>query len=218
MAGAEGDGLLRADRDARARDGARRTIGCHRPRRAWLQAPRHDSVRGAGGAPAVSGKTIRVLLVDDHAVVRAGYRTLLAKHEGLTVVGEACDAASAYQGYKDTQPDVVIMDISMPGAAASRSMQHSCASCDGCRARPRLHHARAAPPDRPAGVPAPGARGYVTKSSPPDLLVSAVRDVAARPRRPSARRSPRSSRSTGVQRGKDRTGGPFAARVRRSSA
>ncbi len=45
----------------------------------------------------MSSKTIRVLIVDDHAIVREGYRSLLAKHEGITVVGEASDAASAYQ-------------------------------------------------------------------------------------------------------------------------
>jgi two-component system invasion response regulator UvrY len=54
----------------------------------------------------MSRKTIRVLIVDDHAIVREGYRALLAKHEGITVVGEACDAASAYQCYKDKEPDV----------------------------------------------------------------------------------------------------------------
>ena len=56
----------------------------------------------------MSRKTIRVLIVDDHAIVREGYRALLAKHEGITVVGEACDAASAYQCYKDEQPDVAV--------------------------------------------------------------------------------------------------------------
>jgi DNA-binding NarL/FixJ family response regulator len=44
----------------------------------------------------MSRKTIRVLIVDDHAIVREGYRSLLAKHEGLQVVGEACDAASRH--------------------------------------------------------------------------------------------------------------------------
>jgi DNA-binding NarL/FixJ family response regulator len=58
----------------------------------------------------MSRKTIRVLIVDDHAIVREGYRALLVKHEGLKVVGEACDAASAYQRYKDTRPDVVGSD------------------------------------------------------------------------------------------------------------
>ena len=73
---------------------------------------------------AMSRKTVRVLIVDDHAVVREGYRALLEKHEGLTVVGEACDAASAYQCYKDTRPDVVIMDISMPGRGGIDAIEH----------------------------------------------------------------------------------------------
>ena len=72
----------------------------------------------------MSRKTIRVLIVDDHAIVREGYRALLAKHEGLKVVGEACDAASAYQCYKDTRPDVVIMDISMPGRGGIDAIEH----------------------------------------------------------------------------------------------
>ncbi len=58
---------------------------------------------------------IRVLLVDDHAVVREGYRRLIEKHEGIEVVGEANDAASAYKAFKASEPDVVIADISMPG-------------------------------------------------------------------------------------------------------
>ena len=57
----------------------------------------------------------RVLLVDDHAVVREGYRRLIEKHEGIEVVSEADDAASAYKAFKASKPDVVVVDISMPG-------------------------------------------------------------------------------------------------------
>ncbi len=103
----------------------------------------------------MTGKPVRVLLVDDHAVVREGYRTLLEKHEGLSVVGEASNAASAYQCYKDLRPDVVVMDISMPGRGGIDAIEHL-----------RKFDFRA------------GAKGYVTKSSPPDFLVSAVRSVA----------------------------------------
>jgi two-component system, NarL family, invasion response regulator UvrY len=70
------------------------------------------------------GRPVRVLLVDDHAVVREGYRTLLEKHEGLNVVGEASNAASAYQCYKDLRPDVVVMDISMPGRGGIDAIEH----------------------------------------------------------------------------------------------
>ena len=120
-------------------------------------------------------KTVRVLLVDDHAVVREGYRTLLEKHEGLTVVGEASNAASAYQTYKDTQPDVVIMDISMPGRGGIDAIEHIRRFDAQARILAFTMHCRA-----PYALQAfrAGAKGYVTKSSPPDFLISAVRSVA----------------------------------------
>ena len=118
---------------------------------------------------------IRVLLVDDHAVVREGYRTLLQKHEGILVVGEADAAHAAYQAYKDTKPDVVVMDITMPGRGGIDAIEHLRRwDAEACvlifsmhvQAAYALQAFRA------------GAKGYVTKSSSPDLLVSAVRDVA----------------------------------------
>jgi len=54
---------------------------------------------------------IRILLVDDHAIVRHGYRTLLEKQPDMEVVGEAVDAADAYARYQEAGPDVVIMDF-----------------------------------------------------------------------------------------------------------
>ena len=63
----------------------------------------------------MSEKSIQILLVDDHAIVRKGYRSLLQKQPNLTVIADARDAAEAYQNYKTFEPDVVIMDISMPG-------------------------------------------------------------------------------------------------------
>lgn len=123
----------------------------------------------------MSAKPIRVLIVDDHAVVREGYRALLAKQEGLTVVGEACDAASAYQCYKDTRPDVVIMDISMPGRGGIDAIAHIREFDDHARVLVFTMHSGAAYALQAFRA---GAKGYVTKSSPPDLLVRAVRDVA----------------------------------------
>ena len=60
-------------------------------------------------------RNISVMLVDDHAVVREGFRRLLEKQEGIAVVAEAADAASAYQIDKKQEPDVVVVDLSMPG-------------------------------------------------------------------------------------------------------
>jgi two-component system, NarL family, invasion response regulator UvrY len=123
----------------------------------------------------MSGRTIRVVLVDDHAVVREGYRALLAKHEGLTVVGEACDAASAYQCYKDTRPDVVIMDISMPGRGGIDAIEHIRDFDARARILVFTMHSGAAYALQAFRA---GAKGYVTKSSSPELLVKAVRDIA----------------------------------------
>ncbi len=58
---------------------------------------------------------IRVLLVDDHAILRAGLRALLATYPDIEVVGEAGDGSEAIQRVKELRPDIVLMDISMPG-------------------------------------------------------------------------------------------------------
>lgn len=58
---------------------------------------------------------IRVLLVDDHAILRAGLRALLATYPDIEVVGEAGDGSEAIQRVKELHPDIVLMDISMPG-------------------------------------------------------------------------------------------------------
>ena len=120
-------------------------------------------------------RSIRVLLVDDHAVVREGYRTLLGKQEGMQVVGEVGDAASAYQAYKELHPDVVVMDISMPGRGGIAATEHIRGWDQHAVILIFTMHAHVAYAMQAFRA---GARGYVTKSSPPELLVSAVRDVA----------------------------------------
>ena len=172
-----------------------------------------NPVRGAGGGGAMSRKAIRVLLVDDHAVVREGYRTLLQKHEGLTVVGEASNAASAYQCYKDTQPDVVVMDISMPGRGGIDAIEHIRRLDPQARILVFTMHGGA-----PYALQAfrAGARGYVTKSSPPDLLISAVRSVAEG----GMAICPEISEVLALDRVQEeskRAGGSFSARVRDSA-
>jgi DNA-binding NarL/FixJ family response regulator len=60
-------------------------------------------------------KPIRVLLIDDHALVRAGIRALLGRHEGVEVVGEAAGGHEALRLIEELQPDIVLLDIAMPG-------------------------------------------------------------------------------------------------------
>lgn len=119
---------------------------------------------------------IRVLLVDDHVVVREGYRRLIEKHEGIEVVAEAGDAASAYKAFKDARPDVVTVDISMPGRGGIDLVrQIRQLDCDA-RILMFTMHANATYAQQAFRA---GARGYVTKSSPPEMLISAIRSVYA---------------------------------------
>lgn len=119
---------------------------------------------------------IRVLLVDDHAVVRAGYRSLLEDGGRIEVVGEAADASGAYAQYCARAPDVVVMDISLPGGSGVAALE---------RIRMRDRQARvlmfSMHEDAIFATHAlrAGARGYITKSSAPEVLVGAVLAVAA---------------------------------------
>lgn len=117
-----------------------------------------------------------IMLVDDHIVVREGYRSLLRRQPGFTVVAEASDGAEAYRLYKETRPDLVIMDLTMPGLGGIEAIRRI-RQWDG-RARVLVFtmHQSAAYAVQAIRT---GAKGYVTKSSPPDTLVTAARDVLA---------------------------------------
>src|SRR3569833_821647 len=66
---------------------------------------------------------IRVVLVDDHAVVRTGFRLLLQSHAEVQVVGEAESGEAACQRYDELTPDVLVMDIAMPGMGGLEAMR-----------------------------------------------------------------------------------------------
>lgn len=117
---------------------------------------------------------IRVLLVDDHAVVREGYRRLIEKQADIVVVAEAEDATSGYGAFKTSRPDVVIMDISMPGRGGIDLVRQIRQLDSSARILIFTMHASATYAQQAFRA---GARGYVTKSSPPDVLVRAIRDV-----------------------------------------
>ena len=119
---------------------------------------------------------IRVLLVDDHSVVRTGFRLLLQAHAQTTVVGEADSGESACQRYLELTPDVVVMDLAMPGMGGLEALR-----------RIRAHHPQArvlalSAHDDPVHVRRAlreGARGFLSKRSAPEALLEAITTVAA---------------------------------------
>ncbi len=120
--------------------------------------------------------TLRVLLVDDHAVVREGYRRLLEATGDITVVAEAASGEGAYTAFTDQAPDVVIMDISLPGISGLEALRRIRAREPVARV---LIFSMHADPVFVARALDGGALGYLTKESAPDRLVEAVRTVAA---------------------------------------
>ncbi|MFC4523177.1 response regulator transcription factor [Cupriavidus pinatubonensis] len=121
-------------------------------------------------------KTIDVVITDDHAVVRTGYRRLLELDEGMRVVAEFGDADAAYDWLVRNRADVLILDLSMPGRGGLEMLQR-------LRMRvPALHTLVFSMHDSAAIVMQAmraGAVGYLTKNSAPEALVDAVRRVAA---------------------------------------
>lgn len=122
---------------------------------------------------------IRLLLVDDHAVVREGYRRLLERRPDLRIEAEAGDAAEAYRLFRDTAPDVVILDLALPdmgGVELTRRLVQR-----DPQARILAFSMHRDPLFASQALRA-GALGYVTKSCAPDVLIKAVYQVAARQR------------------------------------
>ena len=118
---------------------------------------------------------ITLLLVDDHPVVREGYRRLLERTEGYRVVAEADDAMSAYQAYQRTSPDVVVMDLSLPGVGGLEAVRHIRQWDHGAKILIFTMHGGAGFALKAFEA---GASGYVTKSSEAVELVNSVAIVA----------------------------------------
>ncbi|MDE2305854.1 MAG: response regulator transcription factor [Gammaproteobacteria bacterium] len=119
---------------------------------------------------------IRVLLADDHAVVRTGFRLLLQSRAGITVAGEAGTGEAAYQSFLELKPDVVVLDLAMPGMGGLEALRRIVARDPEARvlalsAHDDLTHVRHALCE--------GARGFLSKRSAPDALLDAVGEVAA---------------------------------------
>ncbi|MEU6556773.1 response regulator transcription factor [Streptomyces sp. NPDC046915] len=119
---------------------------------------------------------IRVLLVDDHQVVRRGLRTFLEVQDDIEVVGEAADGAEGVDRAEELRPDIVLMDVKMPGMDGVDALR---------RLRELANPARVlivtSFTEQRTVVPAlrAGAAGYVYKDVDPDALAGAIRSVHA---------------------------------------
>ncbi|MEE3127267.1 MAG: response regulator transcription factor [Actinomycetota bacterium] len=146
----------------------------------------------------MSGKsgTIRVVLVDDHAVIRAGLAQLIATAEDIEVVGQAGDGAEAVEQARALTPDVVLMDLQMPGVdgvSATREIVSAGLGVDV------LVLTSYSDNERILDALDAGAVGYLLKDADPDDVLSGVRAVARgeSPIHPKAARALLGARSAG---------------------
>lgn len=118
---------------------------------------------------------ITLLLIDDHAVVRAGYRQLMTSTEDIQVIGESETAEQGCQLYFELRPDVVVMDLSLPGMTGLEAIRRIIARDPGARILAFTMHDELAYLKR---VMEAGARGYLSKSCDPNLLLEGVNQLA----------------------------------------
>ncbi|MFC2055071.1 response regulator [Chloroflexota bacterium] len=117
---------------------------------------------------------IRLVLVDDHDVVRTSLKTFLESHEGFRVVGEANNGETALQVILDNQPDVVVMDITMPGMSGLEATRQIKVSCPNCKVLALTVHN-----DKQYlfEMLSAGAMGYLTKQAAAEELIAAIQAV-----------------------------------------
>src|SRR5580765_7849459 len=120
--------------------------------------------------------SIRVLIVDDHAVVRSGLHLLLDADEDITVVGEAGDVRTAVFEARDKQPDVVLMDVVMPGPSGIEGVPLVLEEAPDAKV---LVLSMQDDPRYVREAFGAGASGYVLKEAADAEVVAAVREVAA---------------------------------------
>lgn len=117
---------------------------------------------------------IRILVADDHAVVREGIRTVLEEREDLQVVAEASDGAEALSLAREHRPDVVILDITMPGHTGIQVSEMLREELPDCHVLILSMHDH---PEYVLGAVRAGARGYILKDAGPQEVRDAVRAV-----------------------------------------
>ena len=118
--------------------------------------------------------SIRAYLLDDQAILRAGFRSLINQYDDLVVVGESGDARHAVGQIEELQPDVVLLDITMPGLSGIDAIPLIRKAAPKVRIVMLTHHEGQSFVDQALRL---GADGYVSKDSEPEELALALRSV-----------------------------------------
>ena len=117
---------------------------------------------------------IKVILVDDHAVVRAGFKMLLATDDRIEVIAEAERGEQAIQLYQTMQPDVMVMDISMPGIGGLEAIRRICIRDKNAKILVFSVHNEQAFINQAIKA---GAKGFISKGSAADTLIDAIQHI-----------------------------------------
>ena len=118
---------------------------------------------------------ITVILVDDHAIVRAGFRLLLATESDIDVIAEASRGEEILQIYSELKPDIVVMDLSMAGIGGLETTRRLVMREDDAKIIVFSVHHEKVYVQRALDA---GARGYICKHAHPDMLICAIKQVA----------------------------------------
>lgn len=124
----------------------------------------------------MSGNTLRIILVDDHAIVRMGYKRLLENDPGIEVIAELESGEEANQQARILNPDVIIMDLSMPGMGGLEAIRRIKAKNPEIKILVFTMHDNVSFVEHAMEA---GASGYITKNNAPNVLIHAVRQIAA---------------------------------------
>ena len=119
---------------------------------------------------------INVMLVDDHAVVRMGFKMLLESAADIKVIAEAENGETAIKAYMEHKPNIVVMDITMPGMGGLEAIERILAKDSSARILVLSAHEDSVHPKRVLNA---GAMGYLTKRSAAEELIKAIRMVAS---------------------------------------
>jgi len=117
---------------------------------------------------------IKVLLVDDHSVVRMGFKMLIEAESDMEVISEAESGEDGIKVFKELKPDLVVMDITMPGIGGLESIERILAYDKNAKILVLSAHEDSVHPKRVLNA---GALGYLTKRSAAEELIKAIRSV-----------------------------------------